>query len=223
MATWTRFAYIETKLIRCARVPVQGIIITSLIHCNQVHTSGGSLSRRSLASNNISTVIYNGKSYSDSDLANMLNDKFVAVENTLPPFTWTPLAIDDVPSDFYISVDDTEKALESLKRHTSVGLDGILSWFLRENASLISRPLASMFNASIHEGLVPPLWKCANVTSIPKCFLISDIDSDARPISLKPIVRFPSHSFITGFYNQLMIISTIYNLVQSENQAQLWH
>ena len=80
-------------------------------------------------SNNISTVIYNGMSYSDSDLANLLNDKFVAVGNTLPPFTRTPLAIDDVPSDFYISVDDTEKAVESLKRHTSVVPDGIPSWF----------------------------------------------------------------------------------------------
>ena len=41
--------YIETKLMRCARVPVQGIIIiTSLIHCNQIHTSGGPLLRRSL-------------------------------------------------------------------------------------------------------------------------------------------------------------------------------
>ena len=114
-------------------------------------------------------------------------------------------------------MDDTEKALQSLKRHTSVGPDGIPSWFLRENASLISRPLASIFNASIHEGFVPLLWKCANVTPIPKCFPISDIDLDVRPI------RFLSHSFLTGFYNQLMITSIIYNLVQSENQAQLWH
>ena len=152
-------------------------------------------------SNNICTVIYNGKSYSDSDLANLLNDKFVAVGNTLPPFTWTPLAIDDVPSDFYISVDDTEKALESLKRHTSVGPDGIPSWFLRENASLISRPLASIFNASIHEGFVPPLWKCANVTPIPKCFPISNIDSDVRPISLTPIVSKILESFL---YNWLL-------------------
>ena len=138
-------------------------------------------------------------------------------------FTWTPLAIDDVPSDFYISVNDTEKALDSLKSHTSVGPGAIPSWFLRENASLISRPLASIFNASIYEGLVPPQWKYANVTPIPKCFLISDIDSDVRPISLTPIVRFLSHSFLTSFYNQLMITSTIYNLVQSKNQAQLWH
>ena len=152
-------------------------------------------------SNNISTVIYNGKSHSDSDLANLLNDKLVAVGNTLPPFNWTPLAIDDVPSDFYISVDDTEKALESLKRHTSVGPDGIPSWFLRENASLISLPLASIFNASIHEGFVPPLWKCANVTPIPKCFPISDIDSDVRPISFTPIVSKILESFL---YNWLL-------------------
>ena len=152
-------------------------------------------------SNNISTVIYSGNSCSDSGLANLLNDKFVAVGNTLPPFTWTPLAIDDVPSNFYLSVDDTEKALESSKRHTSVGPDGIPSWFLRENASLISRPLASIFNASIHEGFVPPLWKCANVTPIPKCFPISDIDSDVRPISLTPIVSKILESFL---YNWLL-------------------
>ena len=152
-------------------------------------------------SNNISTVIYNGKSYSDSDLANLLNDKFVTAGNTFPPFTWTPLAIDNVLSDFYISVDDTEKALGYLKLHISVGPDGIPSWFLRKNASLISRPLASIFNASIYEGFVSSLWKCANVTPIPKCIPISDIDSDVRPISLTPMVSKVLKSFL---YNWLL-------------------
>ena len=72
--------------------------------------------------------------------------------------------------------------------------------FLRENASLISRPLASIVNASIHELFVPPLWRCANVTLIPKCFPISDIDSDVRPISLTPIVTKFLESFLFNWF-----------------------
>jgi hypothetical protein len=41
-------------------------------------------------SKNVSTIVYNGQPYSDSALANLFNDKFVAVGNSLPPLAWTP-------------------------------------------------------------------------------------------------------------------------------------
>jgi hypothetical protein len=37
--------------------------------------------------------VYNGQPYSDSALANLFNDKFVAVGNSLPPLAWTPLEV----------------------------------------------------------------------------------------------------------------------------------
>jgi hypothetical protein len=56
---------------------------------------------------NVSTLGYDEQPYTDSAIANLFNDKFVAVENPFPPLAWTPLAVDDVSSDFLISVDDT--------------------------------------------------------------------------------------------------------------------
>ena len=103
------------------------------------------------ATKNVSTILHNGQSYSGSALANLFNDKFVAVGSTLPPFSWTPIAVDDVRSDFYISTDEVEKALISVKSHSAAGPDEISPWLLRENSASLSRPLACIFNASIQE------------------------------------------------------------------------
>ncbi len=75
-----------------------------------------------------------------------------------------------------------------MRHHSAVGPDEIAAWFLRENASSLSRPLASIFNASLREGFVPSLWKSANVTPKPNSSPALNVDSDLRPISLTPIV-----------------------------------
>ena len=98
------------------------------------------------ATKNVSTILYNGQSYSGSALANLFNNKFVAVGRTLPPFSWSPIAADDVPSDFFISIDEIEKALISVKSHSAAGPHAISPWFLRENSASLTRPL----DMSIH-------------------------------------------------------------------------
>ena len=106
------------------------------------------------SSKNVSTIMFEGKSYSDAVLANLLNDKFVAVGSSLPSLNWLPLPTNDIPDDFCISFfhhlvhfsQETEKALLSSKLHSSAGPDEIPSWLLRENASVLCRPLCSIFN-----------------------------------------------------------------------------
>ena len=162
------------------------------------------------------------KSYSDADLANLLNDKFVAIGSSLPSLNWLPLPTNDIPDDFCIFVEETEKALLSSKLHSSAGPDEIPSWLLRENASVLCRPLCSIFNASVREaifnasvreGFVPLIWKAANITPtssgnevditpIQKSSPPKDADSDFRPISLTPIISkilesFPTNGFLT--------------------------
>ena len=126
---------------------------------------------------------------------NLFNDKFVAVGSTLPPFSWTLIAVDDIPLDFYISIDEVEKALKSVKSHSAAGPDEISPWLLRENSASLSRLLASIFNASIQEGNIPLLRKSANVSPVPKSSPALDIDSDFIPISLTPIVSKILESF----------------------------
>ena len=143
----------------------------------------------------LSTLVHNGRPYSGADLANLFNDKFVAVGSTLPPLKWSPLPVDEIPAEFYISVEDTEAALLSAKLHSAAGPDEIAAWVLRENAAALCRPLCSIFNASVREGFVPSLWKSANVTPVPKSSPALDVDSDFRPISLTPIISKILESF----------------------------
>ena len=148
-----------------------------------------------LSPSNVSSLIHDRLPYSNSALANLFNEKFVTVGNFLLSLNWAPLPVDYVPFEFLILVEDTERALTTTKRYAAVGRDEIAARFLRENASSLSRPLASIFNASIREGFVPSLWKSTNDTPIPKSSPALDVDSDFRPISLTPIVSKVLESF----------------------------
>ena len=141
------------------------------------------------------SLIYNDCTYQGEDLANLFNDKFVAVGSTLPPLNWCPLPVDIYPPKFIVSVEETETALLSSKLYSSVGPDEISAWFFRENASVLCRPLCSIFNLSLRQDFVPSLWKSTNVLPIPKSSPALDIDSDFRPISLTPILSKILESF----------------------------
>ena len=111
------------------------------------------------------TLLYNDCTYQGEDLANSFNDKFVAVWPSLPPLNWCPLNVDVYPPKFIVFVEETETALLSSKLHSAVGPDEILAWFLRENASVLRRPLCSILNSSLRQGFVFSLWKSSNVES----------------------------------------------------------
>ena len=103
------------------------------------------------------TLIYNDCTYQGEDLANLFNDKFVAVGSSLPPLNWCPLPVDVYPPKFIVSVEETETALLSSKLYSAIGPDEISVWFLRENASVLCPPLCSIFNSSHRQGFVPSL------------------------------------------------------------------
>ena len=143
------------------------------------------------SSRSTKTLMYNNRPYQGEELADLFNDKFVTVGSTLPPLDWTPLPVDVYPSEFIISVEDTE----ATKLHSAAGPDEMSAWFLRENASTLCRPLTSIFNLSLRQGFIPSLWKSSNVSPVPKSSPAQDIDSDFRPISLTAIVSKILESF----------------------------
>jgi hypothetical protein len=156
------------------------------------------------SSKSTKTLMYNNRPYQGEELADLFNDKFVAVVSTLQPLDWTPLPVDVYPSEFIISVEDSEAALLSSKLHSAAGRDEISAWFLRENASTLCRSLTSVFNLSLRQGFVPSLWISANVSRAPKSSPAQDIDSDFCPISLTAIVSKILESFpwLFRFSNQ---------------------
>jgi len=64
-----------------------------------------------------------------------------------------------------IIIDPTEieRRLLHLNLHKSSGPDGLPNWLLRDLAPLLRQPLAAIFNASLREGYLPPIWKSAEV------------------------------------------------------------
>jgi hypothetical protein len=84
-----------------------------------------------------------------------------------------------------ISVMEVFRRLSSINVYKSPGPDNIPNWFLRDFAFAIAEPICHIFNFSINNGIVPQLWKTANVVPIPKSQPLSTTD-DLRPISLTP-------------------------------------
>ena len=72
-------------------------------------------------------------------------------------------------------------------RPTSIGLDSIPAWFLRLSAPIFCKPIAHLFNLSLSSSFVPPQWKHAWISPIPK---VSSpmAPVDFRPISITPIL-----------------------------------
>ena len=65
-----------------------------------------------------------------------------------------------------ITPNDIVKKIKNLKPNSAAGPDNIPARFLQTFSTLISEPLALIFNKSIETGTVPPDWRCGNITPI---------------------------------------------------------
>ena len=66
------------------------------------------------------------------------------------------------------TTDEVKAILRTLPVGKAVGPDGISNRILRELASELSTPLATLFNQSVHQGEVPISFKIAHVCPIPE-------------------------------------------------------
>ena len=73
-----------------------------------------------------------------------------------------------------------------MKTHTSPGLDGISSKFVKMAKVVIAPILADLFNKCIYQEIFPEVFKSAIVIPIPKISSPKTMN-DFRPISLLPI------------------------------------
>ena len=103
-------------------------------------------------------------------LADEINDFFVSVSEHLPPFKNDQCStiVADYTQDYIVLLAEIERRLSRINVHKAPGPDGLPNWLLKDFASLISDPLAAIFNASLREGYLPPIWKAAKVVPVPK-------------------------------------------------------
>ena len=79
------------------------------------------------------------------------------------------------------------------------GPDNIPNWSLRDSSVWLAAPVCVISNASLRDGVVPDVWKKANVVPIPKTHPSRKIDTDLRPISLISKLSKVLESFVGGW------------------------
>ena len=89
-------------------------------------------------------------------------------------------------------------------RNTSTGPDNIPAWVLKEHADCLGAPIASIFNCSLREGVLPTVWKSANIIPLPKTKPLMSVKTDIRPISITPIAAKVFESIIMKYVDDIV-------------------
>jgi len=154
-------------------------------------------------SNPLANLNYQG---SQEKLADKINEFFTSVSAHLPKVNADILAnlTDDYSSEFIVDPAEVENRLAKINITKAPGPDNLPSWFLRDFAPYLAQPLSAIFNASIQEGYMPPIWKAAEVVPVPKISRPQSIQNNLRPISLLPCVAKVFESIIGHHLLQIL-------------------
>ena len=123
----------------------------------------------------------------ETDKANILNNFFQShtilnEQNAIIP-NLPPATVNAPLNNIVLSLLEVESVLKTLPVAKASGPNGLSNRVLRELSKELSSPYCSLFNQSLREGIVPTLYKEANVCPIPKKGDLSNV-SNYRPISL---------------------------------------
>ena len=144
----------------------------------------------------LTSMLVNGSILKDEQLAEAIGECFYRVSSDITPLNFQPISVISVPDSYMISLAAVEVQLSRIKECKATGPDEIPNWILKSCASTLSIPICSIFNASIRNGNVPKLWKCADVLPLCKVAQPKSIESDLRPISLTAVVSKILESFV---------------------------
>ena len=140
-----------------------------------------------------------------SDLVTKINEFLQSVTsdiNPLQPNNQFSAIHDPIPTKYTITVQEVERNLMRIKPGKSPGPDGIQAWMLRDLAPMLAPPVTAIFNSSIRDAYVPPLWKSANICPLPKKNPPKLIEKDIRPISLTPLLAKELERFVAKWLRE---------------------
>ena len=124
---------------------------------------------------------------SAQEIANVINKAFLEpLEEYRLHTPLCPLPLEDNPEFLEISEERIFELLHSLNPAKASGPDGITNWLLKEYAESLAFPVKTIINASFKQQRLPDIWKCADVTPLPKKQPVENLKKDLRPISLTP-------------------------------------
>ena len=137
-----------------------------------------------------------------TNLANKINSIFLEPQQAYEPLNKNkrlnfPNAIPPI-----ITTETVFCLLSKTSTNKSNGPDNIPNWVLKEYASILAVPVASLINSSLNEQTLPQIWRSADVTPIPKNSQVETISNDLRPISLTPTLWKIAKDYIVHELNQ---------------------
>ena len=129
-----------------------------------------------------------------------MNDFYVSVNADIPPLDVatlpTFLPSNEVPPT--IQPYEVCKKLLLTKSSKAHGPDNVPCRVLKAFAYELATPIATIFNASLNNGIVPRIWKESNITPIPKIKLPMS-EGDIRPISLTSCLSKTLEDFVVSW------------------------
>ena len=167
--------------------------------------------------NAIPPLNYNGSIFTDEiDKANILNTYFTEQTKLDDDNKATPdVNIDPyrpLLSSLYILPSEVKATLLSLNTHKASGPDMINNRILKELSTESSVPLSNIFNQSLTTGIVPTVWKNANVSALHKKNDPSEV-INYRPISLlccmDKVMEKIVHKHVFNFINSNNLLTSL--------------
>ena len=139
-------------------------------------------------------------------LASKINDFLWSVTSDFVPISqqddFTNGSSPSVPDNRIISVADVQTKLNKISIKKVIGPDNIPNCILRDGACSLAGPVCALFNSSMREGYVPPIWKSANIFPLAKVNPPSILEKHIRPISLTPTLAKMMESFMCSWVTE---------------------
>jgi len=167
----------------------------------------------------VSALIHEGTvSSKDHEKAELLNDQFSSVF-TVDNGTPLALAFDPPRSklsdgSFLFTRSEIEKVINKMKDKSATGPDNISTRFLKSFSAFIAVPLELIFNKTLRQGILPTIWKHADVTPIYKGKGKRSERSNYRPISLTCICCKISERLVKDHIVQFLASNSVLSTFQ---------
>ena len=88
----------------------------------------------------------------------------------------------------------------------SSGPDEVPNLMLKDYAEIFAMPVRIILNSSYLKQELPPIWKQANVTPLPKERPVTDVSKHLRPISLTATMSKMAEDFVVHRYVILALV-----------------
>ena len=149
---------------------------------------------------------------SPTEIANLINKSFLIPVSNYPPLvaeTSLPSMCPFPTTPLQVSIHSTYIKPKYLNPGKSPGPDGIPNWLYKKYAEILKEPITNILNSSYQEQKLPPVWKWANVTPVPKEKIVRDVNKHLRPISLTQVISKIAEDFVVEKFVAPKILSII--------------